>query len=104
MNDDNYKAIAENAKRMFLPPREQHGQDTTQLANFIDELTALHQKYSTEGQSIFDSSHVLLEMSISTMMKMGHADSIVSYMRYVKSSGDSALKAIEQHSSLMADD
>lgn len=101
MDTDIYKTIAENAKKMFLPPREEHGLDTTQLSNFIDDLTALHQKYNDDGQTIFDSSHVLLEMSISTMMKMGHSSKVVNFARYVKRSGDSALRSIEQHSSLI---
>lgn len=54
-------------------------------------------------RATFDSSHVLLELSISTMMKMGHDDQLVDFARYVRSSGDCALRMLEQHTSLVID-
>ena len=101
MDTNIYETIAANAKKMFLPSRQKRGRDTTQLSNFIDDLTALHQKYHEAGQTPFDSSHVLLELSISTMMKTGHRDDLVDFGRFVRNAGDCAVRMLEQHTSLV---
>ena len=101
MDDVSNKEIVNITKRVLVPCRRKQGKDTELIEQFIDELAALHEKYSNAGLSQFDGAHVMLQLSMSTVMRYGPSWDAVRFMRYIRTSGDGALKSMNQHSSIL---
>lgn len=104
MSKDPYNVLAFNAKNVLFPARTKRGEDTEKLEQFIDELVALYQKHHMAGLSQHDSSHAMLELAISTMMRNGTAEEAVFFARFVRKGGDIALKSINEHSAALVED
>jgi len=90
MDDILFQELSDQAKRVA-------GTDNNDAHDLIDDIVVMIQSHHVRGTSVFDISHILLDLALAMNMKMAHLDDASAFAKFTRDQGETMRKIISEH-------
>ena len=98
MDENAFMRLRESAKDILIGSMpDDLGRDKAQFERCIDECVDLLQRYHDSGMHPYDYSSIMLELSISTMMKLAPLDQAENFARMARDNSERTRKIISEN-------